>query len=92
MSDGAQAITKAGSKVFSSCPDCQNSDRLMCWSHTIRAVQAKIKTIENLDKKISKQILQDLENVQYSVNDDTFKVMIKKLPINFVSKSDSSSD
>ena len=79
MSDGAQAITKAGSKVFSSCPDCQNSDRLMCWSHTIRAVQAKIKTIDKLDKKISKQILQDLENVQYSVNDDTFKVMIQKL-------------
>ena len=58
MSDGAQAITKAGSKVFSSCPDCQNSDRLMCWSHTIRAVQQKIKTIEKMDKKISKQILQ----------------------------------
>ena len=31
-----------------------------------------------MDKKISKQILQDLENVQYSVNDDTFKVMIEK--------------
>ena len=32
-----------------------------------------------MDKKISKHILQDLDNVQYSVNDDTFKVMIKKL-------------
>ena len=74
MSDGAQAITQAGSKVFSSCPDCQNSDRLMYWSHKIRAVQAKIKTIKKLGKKISKQILQDLENIQYSVNDDTFMV------------------
>ena len=79
MSDGAQAITRAGSEVFSSCPDCQDSDRLMCWSHTIRAVQAKIKPIEKLDKKISKQILQDLDNVQYSVNDDTFTIMIDKL-------------
>ena len=79
MADGAQAITKAGSKVFSSCPECQNSDRLMCWSHTIRAVQAKIKAIEKLDKNIAKQILNDLENVQYSVNDDTFEPMIAKL-------------
>ena len=45
----------------------------MCWS------SSQDKTIEKLDKKISKQILQDLENVQYSVNDDTFKVMIEKL-------------
>ncbi len=54
----------------------------MCWSHTIRAVQAKIKTIENLDKNMSKVILHDLENVECSVNDDTndtFKGMIKKL-------------
>ena len=51
----------------------------MCWSHTTRGVQAKIKTIEKLDKKISKEILHDLENVQYLVNDDTFKGMINKL-------------
>ena len=79
MADGAHAITKAGSNVFSNCSDCQYSDRLMCWSHTIRAVQAKIKTLEKLDKTLSKHILSDLENIQYSVNEDTFKPMIAKL-------------
>ena len=48
MADGAQAIIKAGSKVFSSCPDCQYLNRLICWNHTIRVVQAKTKQSKKL--------------------------------------------
>ena len=44
------------------------------------------KTIEKLDKQIRKQNLQDLENIWYSVNDDTFKVKIEKLESKYCEK------
>ena len=48
MADGAQAIIKAGSKVFSSCPDCQYLNCLICCNHAIRVVQAKTKKSKKL--------------------------------------------
>ena len=69
---------KFRSKVFSSCPDCRYSDRLVCLNHTIREVQAK-KTIEKIDKSFAKLLLNDFDNFHYSVNDYTFKPIIAKL-------------
>ena len=39
MSDGAKAITRGGVEVFSECSECNDSVRLMCWSHVYRYVK-----------------------------------------------------
>ena len=36
MSDGAKAITRGATEVFTDCEECKDSVRLMCWSHTYR--------------------------------------------------------
>ena len=54
MGDGAPAITKAGEEVFADCDQCEDSLRLMCWSHVPRAVN-KSSNFEHLrseDKKL----------------------------------------
>ena len=79
MADGAQAIIKAGSKVFSSCPDCQYLNQLICWNHTIRVVQAKTKQSKKIGRSFAKSLLNDFDNFHYSVNDYTFKPIIAKL-------------
>ena len=38
MGDGAPAITKAGEELFADCDQCEDSLRLMCWSHVHHAV------------------------------------------------------
>ena len=74
MADGSQSITKACYEVFGSCEQCQNLLRLMCWSHTHRAIVPQMKKIKNKD--IEKSLLKDIEEIQWSANMDTFDNMI----------------
>ena len=72
-------------KVFTSFTDLAPHEKEMCsstlgvhprtkeWQILLKLIQ-KTKAIEKLEINISKQI-----HVKYSVNDDTFKPMIKKL-------------
>ena len=79
MADGAQAIIKAGSKVFSSCPDCQYLNHLYCWNHTIRVVQAKTKQSKKFTDLLPNHFSMILIIYINSVNDYTFKPIIAKL-------------
>ena len=74
MADGAQSITKACYEVFATCEKCQNILRLMCWSHTHRAILPQIKRIKS--KEIEKSLLKDIEEIQWSANMFTFDKMI----------------
>ena len=81
MGDGAPAITKAGEEVFGQCshPDCTHATRLMCWSHVHRNITPRMKTIGSIDKKVEKDLLIDLENIQWSCTRDTFEALINLL-------------
>ena len=48
--------------------------RLMCWSHTHRAILPQIK--RNKNKEIEKSLLKDIEEIQWSANMYTFDKMI----------------
>ena len=77
--------TSSSGKFFTSFTDLTFYEKEMCsstlgvhprtkeWQMLLKQIQ-KTKAIEKLEVNISKQI-----HVKYSVNDDTFKLMIKKL-------------
>ena len=77
--------TLSSGKFFTSFTDLTSHKKEMCsstlgvhprtkeWQILLKLIQ-KTKAIEKLEINISKQI-----HVKYSVNDDTFKLMIKKL-------------
>ena len=81
MGDGAPAITKAGEDVFGKCthPDCSHATRLMCWSHVHRNISPRLKTIGSIDKNVEKNLLIDLENIQWSCTRETFDPLVKLL-------------
>lgn len=82
MGDGATAITKAGEEVFGNCshPDCTNATRLMCWSHHVhRNITPRLKSIGSIDKNVEKNLLRDLQNIQWSCTKETFDPLVKLL-------------
>ena len=87
MSDGAQAITKAGIETFGECEDCQGSEHLMCWSHVHRAIVPQLKHLSTLDKNVGKCLLSDIEEIQWSANNENFKSLIDLLEQKYVLNS-----
>ena len=81
MGDGAPAITKAGEEVFGKCshPDCTHATRLMCWSHVHRNITPRMKTIGSIDKKVEKDLLIDIQNIQWSCTIETFEPLVSLL-------------
>ena len=69
MGDGATSITKAGREIFGECNECNGAQRLMCWSHVHRALVPQLKPLNSLDKELGKNLLKDIEEIQWSVND-----------------------
>jgi hypothetical protein len=63
LADGAKAITKAIDEVF----NLQTCVRLMCWPHVHRNIVPQVKSISVFDKALANQIIQDIENLQWSV-------------------------
>jgi hypothetical protein len=71
MGDGAQAISKAGKEAFGSIGQYS---RLMCWSHTHRAIVPQLKSISTVNKSVSDKILKDIMDIHWSaLNEGTFR-------------------
>ena len=84
LGDGAKALTKAGKEVFADIPKCS---RLMCWSHVFRNIQAQLRSIGTHDKALAKDILTDIEYLQWSVlNEDSFHYVYNLLKQKYMDK------
>lgn len=64
LADGAYAITNAVTAVF---PD---AIRLMCWFHVTQNVKKKLNHLRANDKK---QILDEIQKLQFAMNEDQFR-------------------
>ena len=69
VADGAEQITNAFIKVYG--PDYL---RVMCWAHVERAVDKRLKLINNT--KIEQEILGDIYHIQISYSKDIFNFLI----------------
>ena len=87
MLDGAQSITKAGNEIFGNCEHCQGSERLMCWSHVHRAIVPQLKHLSILDKNVGKSLLSDIEEIQWSAHNESFKKLIELLEQKYLKNS-----
>ena len=67
MGDGAPAITKAGEELFADYDQCEDSLRLMCWSHVHHAVNksSQFKHLRSVDNKLAEVLLADIETIFY---------------------------
>lgn len=84
MGDGALALTKAGREVFGEVEHCY---RLMCWSHVHRNIVPQLKGIAAHDKVLAQNILQDIENLQWSaLNESSFKHVYALLEQKYINK------
>ena len=65
MGDGAPAITKAGEELFADYDQCEDSLRLMCWSHVHHAVNksSQFKHLRSVDKILAEALLADIETI-----------------------------
>ena len=63
---GSDAITNGFKRVFGS-----EFKRVMCWAHMRRAVDKKIKMIN--DVSIENEVMEDIEKIQISQNPKTFE-------------------
>ena len=85
MGDGAKAISKAGKEAFGSF----GNSRLMCWSHTHRAIVPQLKSISTFNKSVSDKILKDIMDIQWSaLNEGTFRKLFKLLEKKYVGMYD----
>ena len=92
MADGAQSITKAGEEVFSDCEECRSSERLMCWSHVFRAITPQLKPLSSLNKELAKNLLSDIEEIQWSANTFTFQELVNLLEEKYIDDESLSSE
>ena len=84
MGDGAKAMSKAGREVF--C-DLERCFRLMCWAHVHRNICPQLKCISAHRKDLAKNILVDIENLQWSVlNEATFRHVFTLLEKKYLDK------
>ena len=51
----------------------------MCWSHVHRNITPRLKSIGSIDKNVEKNLLIDLENIQWSCTKETFDPLVKLL-------------
>ena len=65
MGDGAPAITKDGEELFADYDQCEDSLRLMCWSHVHHAVNksSQFKHLRSVDKILAEALLADIETI-----------------------------
>ena len=92
MADGAQSITKAGEEVFSDCEECRSSERLMCWSLVFRAITPQLKPLSSLNKELAKNLLSDIEEIQWSANTFTFQELVNLLEEKYIDDESLSSE
>jgi hypothetical protein len=88
MGDGAREISKAGEVVFG-----QDGTRLMCWPHTYRNLVNKMAALRNQNQKLQQQLLQDIQNLQWSCHSEkTFIVVFDLLEKKYVDGNHSSQE
>ena len=65
MVDGTPAVTKAGEELFADCDQCEDSLRLMCWSHVHHSVtkSSQFKHLRSVDKILAEALLADIETI-----------------------------
>ena len=51
----------------------------MCWSHVHRNITPRMKTIGSIDKKVEKDLLIDIQNIQWSCTIETFEPLVSLL-------------
>ena len=53
----------------------------MCWSH--RAFTQKLKPVEAANKEVAKALLNDLEDIQWTANNETFFDLIELVEMKY---------
>ena len=58
-------LPKAGEEVFADYDQCEDSLRLMCWSHVHHAVNesSQFKHLRSVDKNLAEALLADIETI-----------------------------
>ena len=82
----------AGSETFKNCKECEDSVRLMCWSHVHRAVVPQLRHLSSISKETGKALLSDIEEIQWSANCSTFKNLINMLEDKYLKSSNNTSE
>ena len=54
----------------------------MCWSH--RAFTQKLKPVEAANKEVAKALLNDLEDIQWTANNETFFDLIELVEMKYL--------
>ena len=54
----------------------------MCWSH--RAFTPKLKPVEAANKEVAKALLNDLEDIQWTANNETFFDLIELVEMKYL--------
>ena len=54
----------------------------MCWSH--RAFTPKLKPVEASNKEVAKVLLNDLEDIQWTANNETFFDLIELVEMKYL--------
>ena len=82
----------AGSDTFTKCKECEESVRLMCWSHVHRAVVPQLRHLSSLSKDTAKALLSDIEDIQWSANNATFKNLVNLLEDKYLKSSNNTAE
>ena len=71
MADGAAEITKSLREVFGlyGINDGETL-RLMCWPHTYRNYSKQLAPIKEINKKLAKDVDNDIQNIQWMVQSE----------------------
>ena len=64
----------------------------MCWSHVHRAIVPQLRHLSSLSKDTAKALLSDIEDIQWSANNSTFKNLVRMLEEKYLKSSNNTAE